>query len=137
METFAPVLFDIDVNISFGDIRRAWIDVSSNFVTVNFKSDGFLRYEGFLPDMKDVDYLFRPDGVMAFHTPAEHSFGDKGKYDCELQIYFHDFNGERAIVSVFFDREAGGRRSNNFFESMVGLESNETGKENAFSGLLL
>jgi len=83
----------LDVNISFGDIRRAWIDVSHNFVTVNFKSDGFLRVEGFMPDMSEVNELFRPDGKMVFHSPAEHSFYDKGRYEFELQIFFHKMDG--------------------------------------------
>jgi hypothetical protein len=66
--------YDINVDLSLADIRRVWIDDSYNFVTVNFKSDGYLRIEGLLPNLTDIDYLFKPDGKMIFHTPAEHTF---------------------------------------------------------------
>jgi hypothetical protein len=60
--TFVPIKFDVDVNISFGELRRVWVDTSNNFVTVNFKSDGFLRVEGIMPNLTDIDFIFRPDG---------------------------------------------------------------------------
>jgi predicted dehydrogenase len=137
--TFAPVEYNIDVTFSFGDIRRAWIDVNnSNFVEVYFKSDGFLRVDGILPNMTDIEKLYRPDGKMVFHSPAEHTFNGGEKYDAELQIFYHDMEGKKAIVSTFFDRERGGRRSSAFIEALEGLDSNKTGKENFFtSGLPL
>jgi len=92
--TFAPIKFDIDVNVSFGDLRRVWVDVSKNFITVNFRSDGFMRVEGVLPNLADIDHLFRPDGKMFFHSPAEHTFYGKSRYDFELEIFFHDIDGK-------------------------------------------
>jgi hypothetical protein len=39
-------------------------------------------------------------------------------------------NDTQAIVSVFFDREKGGKRSTGFFDVLAGIASNDTGKEN-------
>lgn len=109
--SFAPVVFDLDVNISFGNLRRVWLDVSHNFVTVNFKSDGFLKVEGYLPDYSEFDKFFKPNGKMIFRSPAEHSFLGKDKYDVELQVFFwNKLTTEVAVVSVFFDRAIGGTR---------------------------
>jgi hypothetical protein len=60
---------------------------------VYFKSDGFLRVEGILPNLTDIEKLYRPDGKMVFHTPAEHTFNGEAPYDVEMQIFFHAMNG--------------------------------------------
>jgi len=125
--SFAPVVFDLDVNISFGNLRRVWLDVSHNFVTVNFKSDGFLKVEGYLPDYSDFDKFFKPNGKMIFRSPAEHSFLGKDKYDVELQVFFwNKLTSEVAAVSVFFDRAIGGTRRSTFMNSFTGLYDNST-----------
>jgi len=103
------------------------MDVSHNFVTVNFKSDGFLKVEGYLPDYTEYDYFFKPNGKMIFHTPAEHSFYGKDKYDVECQIFFwNKLTSDVAVVSVFFDRKQGGTRRSNFLDSLAGLYDNAT-----------
>jgi hypothetical protein len=117
----------VDVNISFGQLRRVWLDASHNFITVNFKSDGFLRVEGYLPDYTDYDFFFKPTGKMIFRTPAEHSFVGKDKYDVELQIFFWNKNtDDLAIVSVFFDRQQGGSRRSPFIDSLARVFDNTT-----------
>jgi len=72
---------------------------------VNYKSDGFLRVEGYKPDFSEFNLFYKHKGYMLFHTPAEHSFYGKSLYDVELQFFFVNPEGEEAIVSVFFDRE--------------------------------
>jgi hypothetical protein len=35
----------------------------------------------------------------------------------ELEIPFHSMNGTKAMVSVFFDRDKGGRRTSGFIDA--------------------
>jgi len=41
------------------------------------------------PMLNDIDYIFRPEGEMTFHSPAEHTFEGVERYDVELQFNFH------------------------------------------------
>jgi len=116
----------VDVNISFGALRKVWVDTSINWAKVNYFSDGFLKLEGFLPGSKKImDLLYKPAGVMFFHSPAEHKF-DGVAYDAELQIFFVDKSNNLAAVSVFFDQTYGGRVKNDLLDSL-GLE--QTGSD--------
>lgn len=54
-----------------------------------------------------------------FHSPSEHTF-DNENYDLELQISFQNLEIDGfAIVSIFFDREAGGEEDNSFLDSLM------------------
>jgi len=63
---------DFDFLIAIGDLRRTFVDVSRNWVQVNFISDGFMRIEGRYSNSTNIRALYHPLGVMEFHTPAEH-----------------------------------------------------------------
>jgi len=55
---------DIMVNMTFGEMRRTWVNVSENWVEVNYRSDGFLRVEGTLPNGTDIYELYFPTGIL-------------------------------------------------------------------------
>jgi len=71
-EVFTEQFIDLAVDYNWGQLRRAHLDVSQNFVKLRFFSDGFLRLEGTYQDGTDVHKIFRPKGIAEFHTPAEH-----------------------------------------------------------------
>jgi len=83
-EVFTDIFVDLSVDYNWGALRRAYIDVSQNFVKLKFFSDGFLRLEGTFLDGTDVHTIFRPKGIAEFHTPAEHKFHEDEELDVEL-----------------------------------------------------
>jgi len=97
----------VDANMSFGVLRKAWLDVEKNWITMNYFSDGYLRLEGYLPsanmmDRNIIKVLYRPVGIVFFHSPSEHTFNGNS-YDVEMQVLFTDKYYNLAMVSVFFD----------------------------------
>lgn len=117
----------MDIDFSIGNLRKVWFDTESNWATVHYFSDGFLKLEGFLPEtLRDINIMYRPLGVMFFHSPSEHSF-DGLHYDVECQIFFEDDNFNMAVVSVFFDQAQGGEFRNDFLDT---LSLENAGKEN-------
>lgn len=97
------------VDVGFGEARRAWVDTTNSWVELHYLSDGFFRVEGYTPDMKDFYKLYKPKGLMQFHTPAEHTFNGGQKYDVEVEIMYQDVMGNPAVVSIFMDRGGSGR----------------------------
>lgn len=75
-------------------MRRWYVDDEKNFVTVNYKSDGYLRVDGVFSDYSEISKVFKPTGQMFFHTPAEHTFNGAEAYDVELEIGMHSIFGE-------------------------------------------
>ena len=84
----SPPFIDIDVNITFGYLRRVAMDFSKNFVQANYRSDGYMRVEGSFPNGTDIYEVLKPTGHLEFHTPSEHTFGNGTHYDVELEIYY-------------------------------------------------
>lgn len=119
------MVFNIDTTISFANARRWYLDDSSNFLTIDYRSDGYLRVDGVLPDFTEISKVFKPTGQMFFHSPAEHTFFGAAPYDVELEIGFHSLFGEQAFVSVFFDQSAGGKTTNSFLNKLQ-LTTNAT-----------
>jgi len=75
--------------------------------------------------MKDFYKLYKPKGLMQFHTPAEHTFNGRDRMDVEVEIHYQDMFGNLAIVSVFMDRGGSGRID---LTDYLGL-SGEVGRE--------
>ncbi len=113
-----PLNLDIHVNLTFGDIRRSWVDIAQNFVKLHFISDGFMKVEGTFPNDTDINDLFKPVGVIEFHSPSEHTFVNEEHYDIEMEVLFEDKNGRQARASFFFDRTAGGNTQNSFIDAL-------------------
>jgi carbonic anhydrase len=121
------VFIDLTVDYAWGELRKAWIDVSSNWVVLRFMSDGFLRLEGTFLNNTDVHRVFRAEGIAEFHTPSEHRFHPNEELDVELEFLMKDKQGNKARVSVFFDRVVGGNTANDFID---GLSLGQPGYDN-------
>ena len=53
-----------------------------------------------------------------FHAPSEHTFDGK-HYDLEMHFVHVDYNKKKlAVIAVFFDQAAGGRKTNQFLASL-------------------
>lgn len=137
----------VDANMSFGVLRKAWLDVEKNWITMNYFSDGYLRLEGYLPsanmmDRNIIKVLYRPVGIVFFHSPSEHTFNGNS-YDVEMQVLFTDKYYNLAMVSVFFDQAQGGVIRNDFIDSLglgapgVGGVADNDQLQSLFDGLEL
>lgn len=104
---------DIKVDIIMGELHRLWVDVSQNWVRLRFRSEGYLRIEGTDLNKTDVYYVYKPTGVMEFHTPAEHTYFDGSRYDVELVVHWADKDGNLAETSFFFDHTVEAETTNN------------------------
>jgi carbonic anhydrase len=67
----------------------------------------------------DFENMIHTYQLLQFHlhTPSEHTFNGK-HYDVELHLVHQSFEGNLAVIAVFFDRKAGGNMLNVFLDSM-------------------
>jgi hypothetical protein len=108
----------MSLDYGWSNVRRAYVDVSRNFVKLRFQSDGFARIRGAFLNGSDSNRTFFSTGVAEFHTPAEHILPGDVVPDVELEFLMEDDEGNMARISVFFDRVEGGNCSNSFIEGL-------------------
>ncbi len=115
---------DVKVNLQFGPNRNAGLDVSANWVQVYYESlVGFLNLKGTLPNGAAINKNYAPDGMLQFHTPAEHTFSDT-RFDVEMQIPFTEpTSGSKARVSVFFNVYSNNAEDENSFIQALNLDN--------------
>lgn len=82
--TFNPNIFDLDANITFGNVDSFYVNTTQDYIKIDYDSNGGLfRFQG-ETDEEVYNEYYCPTGHMKLKSPAEHKFFGKPIYDVEL-----------------------------------------------------